>query len=333
MKRYCPSLSRLAAAALVAVGVAFVPLAADAQGKIRIAFGDIATVETLNFLIAVERARARGVEVELNFLKSEDIAAQAVVSGQADIGVGTPYALLQKVRAPIRMFYQLSTLRFFPIVNTEFYNDWKDLDGEDIVVHSRGSGTEAIMNLMAQVHGITYKSVSYVPGSEVRGGAMLQGTIKATIVDSTNKNLLLKRAPGKFKVLPIENVNASDEALYANTDFLAAQGEAVGVLVEELLTVWRAINADPAAAAAGRAAHKLLPDLPGDLVAEIGPYYAEGVDVGMFPANGGAESAAKDELAFYSVAGQLEGGPAALMVADFWELGPLNSALDKLGRM
>ena len=73
-----------------------------------VAFGDIATVESLNFLIALERAKERGVDVEVTFFKSEDIAAQAVVGGQADIGVGTPYALIQKVKAPIRMFYQMS---------------------------------------------------------------------------------------------------------------------------------------------------------------------------------------------------------------------------------
>ena len=58
-------------------------------------------------------------------------------------GVGTPYALIQKVKAPIRMFYQLSQLRFYPIVNSEHYKSWKDLDGADIAVHGRGSGTES----------------------------------------------------------------------------------------------------------------------------------------------------------------------------------------------
>jgi NitT/TauT family transport system substrate-binding protein len=91
-----------------------------AAGQIRIAFGDIATVETLNFLIAVERAKERGVDIEITYFKSEDIAAQAVVGGQADVGVGAPYTLLQKVKAPIRIFFQMSTLRFFPVVNTEF---------------------------------------------------------------------------------------------------------------------------------------------------------------------------------------------------------------------
>ncbi|HET6468592.1 MAG TPA: ABC transporter substrate-binding protein, partial [Geminicoccaceae bacterium] len=165
------------AAAMVAVVMVGGADAALAAGKIRIAFGDIATVESLHFLIAIERAKEKGVEIETNFLKSEDIAAQAVVGGQADVGVGTPYALLQKVKAPIRMFFQMSALRFYPVVNTEFYQDWQDLDGEEIAVHARGSGTEAIMKLMADRHGITYSNISYVPGSEVRAGALLQGNI------------------------------------------------------------------------------------------------------------------------------------------------------------
>src|SRR5262249_42743094 len=114
---------------------------ASAASQMHVAFGDIATVETLNFLIALERAKERGVDVQVTFFKSEDIAAQAVVSGDADIGVGTPYALVQKVKAPIRMFYQMSYLRFYPIVNTEYYKTWKDLDGQEIAVHARGSGT------------------------------------------------------------------------------------------------------------------------------------------------------------------------------------------------
>src|SRR5688500_11518792 len=134
--------SLLALAGILAAGAALGPEPSAAAGSIRIAFGDIATVETLNFLIAVERAKERGVGIETTYFKAEDIAAQAVVGGQADVGVGAPYTLLQKVRAPIRIFFQMSTLRFFPMVNTEFYQDWKDLDGQEIAVHSRGSGTE-----------------------------------------------------------------------------------------------------------------------------------------------------------------------------------------------
>ena len=304
---------------------------ASAASQMHVAFGDIATVESLNFLIALERAKERGVDVKVTFFKSEDVAAQAVVSGEADIGVGTPYAMIQKVKAPIRLFYQMSALRFFPIVNTEYYKDWKDLDGQEVAVHARGSGTEAIMKLMAQKHGITYSNISYVPGAEVRAGALLQGNVKASIVDSTNKNLLEQKAPGKFAVLPMEGVNATDEALYANTEFLTENAEAVEILVEELVKTWREINANPKIVADLRKKYSLLPDLPAELEGEVVPYYEESVPTGMFPNNGGGEQTAKDDFAFYSLAGQLEGDPASLKVEDFWTFEPLNKALAEVG--
>ena len=50
------------------------------------------------------------------------------------------------------------------------------------------------------------------------------------------------------------------------------------------------------------------------------------------PTTAGGEAAAKDDFEFYALAGQLEGDPAELKVEDFWDLGPLQRALDKLGQ-
>ena len=262
--------------------------------SMRIAFGDIATVESVHLLAAIERAKEMGVEIEVTYLKSEDIAAQAVVSGQADVGIGGPYALLQKVKAPIRIFLQLSKLQFYPVVNTEFYKEWKDLDGQEIAVHSRGSGTEAIMQLMADKNGIKYSSIAYVPGAEVRTGALLQGNVKATIVDSSGKRVLEDKAPGKFAFLPL--------------------GE---------------VAADPKAAAALREKYKLLPDATPDMVADIDPYFAEAAP--NSPLNGGGEDAARDDFDFYTGSGALEGKAADLKVEDFWDLTALNAVLAKIG--
>lgn len=320
-------------ALVLAVALAAASGPAWAAGTIRIAFGDIATVETLNFLIAVERAKARGVTIETTYFKSEDIAAQAVVGGQADVGVGAPYTLLQKVKAPIRIFYQMSTLRFFPVVNTEFYQDWKDLNGQEIAVHARGSGTEAIMKLMAQRNGISYANISYVPGAEVRTTALLQGHVKASIVDSTGKRILEQQGGGRFKVLPIEDVNATDEALYANTAFLEREQAAIDIFVEELIGTWREINKNPGYVAEQRAKLNLLPDLPKDLETEIEPFYEDAVANGLYPSNGGGEDAARSDFEFYTVSGALEGDPKSLKVEDFWALEPLGRALAKLGRV
>jgi len=312
------------ALALSAVLLGSPVLAQDKQ--ISIGLGDIATVETLNLLIALERVKERGVEVEFTAFKDEDIAAQAVVNGQVDVGIGTPYALIQKVEAPIRIFYQLSTLKFYPVVDAEAYPDWQALDGEPFAYHGRGSGTEAMGNLLAEQNGIEFGEISYVPGSEVRGVALMQGNIKATFLDIANTNLVMEQMPGKFHVLPTGEVNASDEALYARLDWLQENEETVQILLEELLRTWREINQDPTLVAAEREQLGLLPDLPEDLEAQIDPYFEQAVGEAMFPSDGGGEAAARSDFAFYSKAGQLEGAPDELQVEDFWYLEPLEKA-------
>ena len=323
---------RLGAVAAMAISLA-APLSTEAaEGKIHVALGDVPSIETLNLLIAIERAKERGVDIQLTPFKSEDVAAQAVVGGQADVGVGVPYAMIQKVKAPIRLFFQMSNLRFFPVVDAAAYKDWKDLNGQEIAVQGRGSGTEAVMKMMAQRNGIEYGSISYVPGSEVRAGAMLQGNIKATVVDAANRRLLEEKAPGKFAVLPMENVDATDEALFANTEFLEQEQEAVTVLVEELLKTWREINANPGIVAELREKYKLLPDLPADEAEEITAYFTESAESKAFPEDGGSPEAAKADFEFYAVSGQLEGDPASLKVEDFWTFDVVEAARKNIGQ-
>lgn len=330
-----PGWRRRALAPMLLAGftaLAMLPGAVHAAGKVRVAFGDVASVETLHLQAAFARAKEKGVDLEVTYLKSEDIASQAVVGGQADIGVGTPYSLIQKVKAPIRMFVQLSTLRFYPIVNAEAYKTWKDLDGADVAVHARGSGTEAIMRLMEQRQGIKFGSVSYVPGSEVRAGALLQGTIKASIVDGPNRRMLEEKAPGKFVVLPLEGINATDEALFANTEFLAREQDAVETLLTQIVETWREVAADPETILALRKQYNLLPDLPTDMETGILPYFKELAAAGALPLNGGGAQAIQDDLAFYTLAGQLQGDAASLNPDDFWATGPLDAVLAEIGR-
>ena len=323
---------RMGAIAALAAAIAAPAVAQAAEGKIHVALGDVPSVETLNLLIAIERAKERGVDIQVTPFKSEDVAAQAVVGGQADVGVGVPYAMIQKVKAPIRLFLQMSNLRFFPVVDASAYKDWKDLNGQEIAVQGRGSGTEAIMKMMAQRNGIEYGSISYVPGSEVRAGAMLQGNIKATVVDAANRRLLEEKAPGKFAVLPMENVDATDEALFANTEFLEREREAVTVLAEEVLKTWREINANPPVVAELRKKYNLLPDLPADEAEEITAYFTESAESKAFPEDGGNPDAVKADFEFYTVSGQLEGDPASLKVEDFWTFEVVEAARKQLGQ-
>ena len=308
------------------------PVNADDDKSIHVAFGDVPRIDLLNVLTALERIKQRGVGVRVSYLQSEDIAAQAVVTGQADIGVGTPYGLIQQSRVPLRLFYQLSTLKFYPVVNTQYYKDWADLDGANMYVHSNGSGTEAIMNLMARKHGIRYKSMNYLPGSAVRAAAMLQGRIRASIVDAERARLLLNEG-GRFALLPMPELNASDEALYGNIEFLESHSREVEMLLEELVKIWREINRNPASIIDMRDEFDLLPTLTSEEAQRILPYYEDAVSGKAFPDNGGGTRAVQADFEFYGSAGSVVGDIDQLKVDDFWYLAPLNRVLDKLGRL
>lgn len=314
-------------AVLAALSLGFNPAIAQ-DAPIRVAMGDIASVETLGLLIAIERTRERGIPMELTFFNSEDVATQAVVGGQADIGVGAPYAFIQNSNAPIRMFFRMTTLLFFPVVNSEVYSSWEDLDGQEVAVHSRGSGTEALMRLMEDIHGIQYSNMSYIPGAEVRAGALLQGTLNASIVDSASYRLLEQQGGGRFIRLPIEGVNATDEALYAHTNFLESRSEDIAVFVEELLGTWEEINADPEIVAELYVQYDLLPDLPREAVEDIPEFYREAVEGGVLPVSGGTPEDVIDDLSFLAAAGQVTEPGGDVDVTLYWDFGPLEAVRD-----
>jgi NitT/TauT family transport system substrate-binding protein len=297
------------------------------QGSIRVALGDIESVETLGLMIALERVRERGIDVTLDELADEDLANQAVVGGQADVGLGAPYGLIQGSDAPLRIFCQLQTLRAFPVVDQAAYPDWQSLDGETFTVHSRGSSTEALARLVEQVEGIDFGKISYVSSSEVRATALLRGNVKATVLDIPNKNFVMGEAPGKFHMLPVPDTGASDEVLFGNTEWLQQNQETVQVLLEELLTTWRSINADPSFVVKERKRLGLLEDLPPELEKELLPYYEQASEEGLFTSDCGGAEAAQADFDFYKVAGQIQGDPASLKVEDFWYLDPIAPAL------
>jgi NitT/TauT family transport system substrate-binding protein len=156
----------------------------------------------------------------------------------------------------------------------------------------------------------------------------LKGNIKATILDAPNKNRVMKEAPDKFIILPLGNLKASDEALFATREFLDKNQAGVAVFVEELIRVNRQINANPKWVVEERKKLALLKDLPAKLEEEILPFFEEAVQNGVFPNDGGVEGAAKNDLEFYALSGALTG--ENLKADEFWHFAPLKAALAKV---
>jgi NitT/TauT family transport system substrate-binding protein len=326
MKPVARLLSGLAAAGLMLA----VAAAADAAEKVRVALGDVVSVETLAFVVAMERAKERGVDYELTSFAKEELSIQSMINGQSDLGVGTPYAVIQKSKLPLKNIYQMSRLVFFPVASKE-YKTWKDMDGQPITFHARGTGTEAIGNIIAKREGIEFGERSYVPGSENRIIAMMNGQIKATVVDLANKNTLMAKAGDRFHVLPGLDEPASDELVFASQAWLDANRETANIIVEELHRLWREMKADPAVIEKERAKRNLISDQPKELLDEVVPFYTEAVKEGVYAPLENPAEVAKIDFLFYTEAGMMQGPADTLKVEDYWDLGPLEAAKKKLG--
>jgi len=129
--RKCTS---VVATATLALGLS---LGAAQAEKIRIALAETPSDELAAFFVALDRAKANGLDYEWTAFSDEELAIQAVLSGQMDIGFGTPYAAMQRSKAPLRIIFQLTKLKFFPVTTTK-YSKLDDLNEEPILLHSRG---------------------------------------------------------------------------------------------------------------------------------------------------------------------------------------------------
>ncbi len=294
---------------------------------IRIALAETPSDELAAFFVALDRAKANGLDYEWTAFADEELAIQAVLSGQMHIGFGTPYAAMQRSKAPLRILFQLSKLKFFP-VTTKTYSKLEDLDGEPILLHSRGGGTDAIANVIESRLGLTFGDRSYVPGSANRVAALLGGRADATIIDLSNKNKLMRSEAGaNFNVLEMFDVEASDEALFGNLDWIQQNEGDVQIFVDALLSVYRDMHEDPTIIRRETDPDGPIGQLPEEILAELDGFYADAVEAGLYDADGGGRTAAMADLEWYSAAGQLEGDPSMLNIEDFWYLKPLDAAM------
>jgi NitT/TauT family transport system substrate-binding protein len=233
---------------------------------------------------------------------------------------------MQRSKAPVRIIFQLSRLVFFPVTTKEF-STLKDLDGQPIMLHSRGGGTDSIANVIEDREGITFGERSYVPGSGNRVAAMLAGQAKATILDLSNRNKIIAEAGDQFNSLPMFEVKASDEALFANLDWIKENEAAVNTLVKALHSTWADLSQDPTIISKQTDPNGPIGQLPAEVLAELDGFYTAAVAGGLYDPNGGGREAAAADMEWYAEAGQLDGDPSTLNADDFWYFAPLDAAM------
>jgi NitT/TauT family transport system substrate-binding protein len=152
----------------------------------------------------------------------------------------------------------------------------------------------------------------------------MNGQIKATILDLANTNILMEKAGDRFMKLPGVENPASDEILFARTDWIDKNKDKADILVAEFVKLWDEMAKNPGIIEQERVKRGLLKDLPKEVVEKTTAFYTTGVKEGLYKAGGG--DAAKADFEFYGEAGQLTGTPK---VEDYWYLAPYDKATKK----
>ncbi len=122
------------------------------------------------------------------------------------------------------------------------------------------------------------------------------------------------------------DVDASDEALFANLDWIQDNSEQVDILVAALVSVWQDMAEDPTIISRETDPDGPIGQLPAEILAQLDGFYTEAVAGGLYDPNGGGRVAAQADLEWYAASGQLDGDPSELNIDDFWYMAPLDAA-------
>lgn len=323
------SLVRLSALLIVlAVGVAMTG-PAQAQKKVRFAYPSSADMGDVPSLLAWEQLKKQGVEVVPVFFPRTDLAVQAVVAGEADIGSAAGIAVIKAVESGMNVRVIGEQVRNeWQLVTPVSIKDPKQLDGKRVGYHAPITVTEALVKWMAQHYKIAPNWL-IIPGSDVRAEAIMRGQLDATPAEIVDVLNILNAKPGQFHVL-ISYAKIFPQLIgsmyFARADYLQKESATVDSVMEALLRAHR--NAEERPPSVRENALRLLPETKPELIDAIAASYK---DLRIWDINGGAGKERGDaSIKFFEDAGLLKKG--AVSFAQSFDTGPLDRVLKKIGR-
>jgi len=320
---------RLAAlAAGLAVGLALAA-PAQAQKKVRFAYPSSADMGDVPSLLAWEQLKKQGIEVVPTFFPRTDLAVQAVVAGEADLGSAAGIAVVKAVESGMNVRVIGEQVRNeWQLVSPVSFKDPKQLDGKRVGYHAPITVTEALVKWMAQHYKITPNWL-IIPGSDVRAEALMRGQLDATPAEIVDVLNILSAKPGQFHVL-ISYAKIFPQLIgsmyFGRADYLQKESAIVDSVIEALLRAHR--NAEERPASVRENALRLLPETKPELIDAIATSYK---DLRIWDVNGGAGKERGDaSIKFFEDAGLLKKG--AVTFAQSFDTGPLDRVLKKIGR-
>jgi NitT/TauT family transport system substrate-binding protein len=302
---------------------------AQAQKKVRFAYPSSADMGDLPSLLAWEQLKKQGIEVIPTFFPKTDLAVQAVVAGEADMGTAAGIAVVKAVESGMNLRIIGEQVRNeWQLVTPVSFKDPKQLDGKRVGYHAPITVTEALVKWMANHYKIT-PSWMIIPGSEVRAEALMRGQLDATPAEIADVLNILKAKPGQFHVL-ISYAKIFPQLIgsmyFARADYVQKNSAIVESVLEAILRVHRAIEERPGIVKENTL--RLLPETKPELIDATAATYKE---LRIWDVNGGAsKDRGEASIKFFEESGLLKKGAVSYQQA--FDSGPLDRVLKKIGR-
>jgi NitT/TauT family transport system substrate-binding protein len=302
---------------------------AQAQKKVRFAYPSSADMGDIPSLLAWEQLKKQGIEVIPTFFPKTDLAVQAVIAGEADIGAAAGIAAVKAVESGLNVRIIAEQVRNeWQLVTPTSIKEPKQLDGKRVGYHSPISVTEALVKWMASYYKIT-PNWMIIPGSDVRAEALMRGQLDATPAEIADVLNILHAKPGQFYVL-ISYAKVFPQLIgtvyFARADYLQKNSPIVETVLEAILQSNRAVDSRPALVKEN--AQRLLPETKPELIDATAATYKE---LRIWDINGGAsKDRGEASIKFFEESGLLKKGAVSYQQA--FDTGPLDGVLKKIGR-
>ena len=302
---------------------------AQAQKKVRFAYPSSADMGDIPSLLAWEQLKKQGIEVVPTFFPKTDLAVQAVVAGEADMGSAAGIAVVKAVESGMNVRIIGEQVRNeWQLVTPVSLKDPKQLDGKRVGYHAPITVTEALVKWMAQHYKIT-PNWMIIPGSDVRAEALMRGQLDATPAEIGDVLNILSAKPGQFHVL-ISYAKTFPQLIgsmyFARADYVQKNSATVESVLEAILRTHRSAEERPASIKEN--ALRLLPETKPELIEATAAAYKE---LRIWDVNGGASKDRGDaSIKFFEESGLLKKDTGSFKQA--FDTAPLEKVLNKIGR-
>jgi ABC-type nitrate/sulfonate/bicarbonate transport system substrate-binding protein len=302
---------------------------AASLGTIR--FFDLSNVDVRDvpLLMAMDALREQGYTVEVTYMNSSNLIADALARGDAEIGLlnhQTMWAAIEK-GADVRTIAQ-PTGHTAVVIADQSIRTCADLAGKRVGFANLSGTNPTLFKLYIDTNcpGTQYDALT-IAEADGRLAAMLAGELDATSVPSEQGLALERQAPGRFHKLfahSEEFPNVLVDGLHVNRAWAEANPQAVRDFLRAMLVTYRQVLDDPQMLYAEAAAAMSLSAEDAEIIGNLH------LDGHMWDANG----VLTPENIRYTLDFLIEQGalPTGLTYEDVADLSYLDDVLAEIGR-